>query len=83
MAKKIVFYCGFNPKTGCGYVRNGQAYLEMDDSQRVQVVRDVIAELCDELDFLTERALGLSTPSACPEPPDQTPRRGEPSSENG
>ena len=61
MAKKIVFYCGFNPKTECGYVRNGQAYLEMDDQQRVQVIMDVMEELCSEYEFLRERALGLDT----------------------
>lgn len=76
MAKKIVFYCGFNPKTECGYVRNGQAYLEMDDPQRVQILRDVIAELCNELEFVTGRAIGLGMPSDCPGLPDRTPLPG-------
>lgn len=75
--KRIVFYCGFNPKTECGYVRNGQAYLEMDDQQRVQVLRDVINELCVELEFVTSQIVGLEIASGRPEPLDRTPLPGD------
>jgi hypothetical protein len=75
--KRIVFYCGFNPKTGCGYVRNGQAYLEMDDLERVQVLRDVINELCVELEFVTSQVVGLEIASERPAPPDRTPLPGD------
>jgi hypothetical protein len=76
MAKKIVFYCGFNPKTECGYVRNGQAYLEMDDQMRAQVLTDVIGELCNELEFVMGKVIGLGTPSECRALLDRTLRPG-------
>jgi hypothetical protein len=59
--KKIVFYCGVETTSGGVYVRNAREYLLMDDSQRIEVLTGVIAELSHELEFVARQISGQGT----------------------
>lgn len=53
--KRIVFYCGMLTDTGEVYVRNAPEYLALDDAQRVSVLTGLIAELSQELEFVSRQ----------------------------
>lgn len=55
MAKKIMFYCGFESSNGGVYVLNGKDYLSMRDKDRVEVLSGIIAELSHELEFVVQQ----------------------------
>lgn len=61
--KRIVFYCGMLSDTGEVYVRNAPAYLALDDIQRVSVLTGLIAELSQELEFVSRQVSNLKTSS--------------------
>jgi hypothetical protein len=51
--KRIVFYCGVLTDTGEVYVRNAPEYLAMTDPERVSVLTGLIAEMSQELEFVS------------------------------
>jgi hypothetical protein len=53
--KKIVFYCGVNDKTGDAYVRNAPEYLAMTNEERLNALTSIVAELCQEMVFVSEQ----------------------------
>jgi hypothetical protein len=53
--KRIVFYCGVLTDTGEVYVRNAPEYLSLTDPERVAVLTGLIAELSQELEFVSRQ----------------------------
>lgn len=53
--KRIVFYCGMLTDTGEVYVRNAPEYLALNDAQRIEVLTGLIAELSQELEFVSRQ----------------------------
>lgn len=53
--KKIVFYCGVNVETGDAYVRNAPEYLAMTNEERLNALTSIVAELCQEMVFVSEQ----------------------------
>jgi hypothetical protein len=53
--KKIVFYCGVNDNTGDAYVRNAPEYLAMTNEERLNALTSIVAELCQEMVFVSEQ----------------------------
>lgn len=53
--KRIVFYCGVLTDTGEVYVRNAPEYLAMTNSERIGVLTGLIAELSQELEFVSRQ----------------------------
>ena len=61
--KRIVFYCGYETDTGEVYVRNASEYLALDDPQRVLVLTALIAEMTQELEFVSRMISNRETSS--------------------
>lgn len=61
--KKIVFYCGVETTSGGVYIRNAPEYLAMNDLERVVVLTGLIAELSQELEFVSRQISSQGTSS--------------------
>ena len=61
--KKIVFYCGVETTSGEVYIRNAPEYLAMNDLERVVVLTGLIAELSQELEFVSRQVSSQGTSS--------------------
>lgn len=66
--KKIVFYCGVETTSGEVYIRNAPEYLAMNDLERVVVLTGLIAELSQELEFVSRQISSRGTSSGCRDP---------------
>lgn len=61
--KRIVFYCGVLTDTGEVYVRNAPEYLAMSNVERVIALTGLIAELSQELEFVSNQINNQETSS--------------------
>ena len=66
--KRIIFYCGalineFDVFTGEVYVRNAPEYLAMTDEERVVALTGLIAEMSQELEFVSRQISSRGTSS--------------------
>jgi hypothetical protein len=67
--KRIVLYCGAimdNESvrvTGEVYVRNAPEYLDMTNEERLVILTGLIAELSQELEFVSRQVSGQGTAS--------------------
>lgn len=67
--KRIVFYCGVLTDTGEVYVRNAPEYLAMTNSERIGVLTGLIAELSQELEFVSRQVSNQGISSEGPRIP--------------
>lgn len=61
--KKIVFYCGVETTSGGVYVRNAPEYLAMTNTERIAVLTGIIAELSQEVEFVSRQVSSQETSS--------------------
>lgn len=61
--KKIIFYCGVETTSGGVYVRNAPEYLAMTNSERIAVLTGIIAELSQEVEFVSRQVSSQGTSS--------------------
>jgi hypothetical protein len=66
--KRIIFYCGAlmsesDVFTGEVYVRNAPEYLAMTDEERVVALTGLIAEMSQELEFVSRQISSRGTSS--------------------
>ena len=72
--KRIVMYCGALMDdesvrvTGEVYVCNAPEYLDMTNEERVVVLTGLIAELSQELEFVSRQISSRGTSSGCRDP---------------
>jgi len=57
--KKIVFYCGVEGDAfESAYVRNGREYIAMTNAERLAALTGIIAELTQEMEFVSKQISG-------------------------